>query len=185
MNQMKNTIIISAIILLAFSADAQSIEKNVTASGGKTYTVGSIALEFTVGEVFTNTLNTAGNSITQGFHQPNLFAARMMENENGELQEVSEEQITVKLSDKTLRQFDAQVFPNPTTDYLNLKLNSTEFENPVVTVSTFDGKLLSKSAMTSESTQIDFTSLSSGTYIVKIQNEKGDISNTYKVVKTK
>ena len=59
-----------ALILLAtFDMNAQSVERHVIASGGASVT-GPLQVDYTIGEIATQTVTAAGKIFTQGFQQP-------------------------------------------------------------------------------------------------------------------
>jgi hypothetical protein len=69
------------------------------------------------------------------------------------------------------------LYPNPVENILNLKL--PENKN-TVTLYDFSGKkLFEKNVGTT--LDLDFSSFTAGTYLIKIENSKG--ANTYKIVK--
>ena len=177
--------ILHITILLVASAsllNAQSIEKNVIAAGGSSYSSGNCKIEFTVGETFINTLSQGNKSITQGFHQPNLTVTRMANVEEGD-SVMTDETAQVREGEILKTTLSVDVFPNPTTDYLNVQQHADALVNLNVTVTNMQGQLVMQVKMTNAQLQLDFTQLKAGTYILIVQNEAGDVSNTYRVVK--
>lgn len=57
------------LLVCFFDTKAQSIERNVFASAGKTQITGNNKWNFTIGESVTKYLNTSGAKVTQGFQQ--------------------------------------------------------------------------------------------------------------------
>lgn len=74
---MKNKIIITAglIFTLLFNARSQSINNQVINSAGGGGTVGTSGIEvyYNIGETVINTIQSASNTITQGFLQPDVL----------------------------------------------------------------------------------------------------------------
>lgn len=66
---MKNTLTLAIIALSAVSAAAQSIERQVIASGGGSFS-GSMLVDWTIGETVVATATTGSVILTQGFQQP-------------------------------------------------------------------------------------------------------------------
>lgn len=167
--------IIISIIALCFANNliAQSIQRNVIASAGNTATSGNVTLSSTVGETFTNKLSSANNIITQGFQQGNIIVARLSEGE-------SENFANKSLLDQT-GEIALKIFPNPTTDFVNITSESAEQINFMVLDAS--GKLIQQLQHTAQQTQIDFTKLNTGTYFIVAQSVNGNSRNTYKVIK--
>jgi type IX secretion system substrate protein len=176
---MKKIILISAINCVAIIANAQSIEKNVIGSAGKTLTAGNIQLDFTVGEAFAKSLTTSSGNITQGFHQPALTITRFADPEDTTNILPAE-----RLNEKLISGIDLTVYPNPAVDFINLKLNHAIDESLTITITNMQGQLVKQEIMQQQTMKIDFSNLVAGTYLVIVKNAKGDLNNTYKVVKT-
>lgn len=174
--------IINTVILFVSGAtllSAQSIEKKVIGSAGKTLTAGNIQLDFTVGEPFTKSLTTASNSITQGFHQPILTLARL-----SDPNDTSSTLPAERLNDKLIHGIDITIYPNPAIDFINIKLNHAIDESLTITITNVQGQLVKQEIMQQQTMQIDFSGLVAGTYLIVVKNKKGDLNNTYKVIKT-
>ena len=167
------------LIGLITSANAQSIEKKVTGSAGKTLTAGNIQLDFTVGEAFTKTLSAANNSITQGFHQPILTIARLADPTDSSSSLPAE-----RLNEKLIAGIDLEVYPNPAVDFINLKLHYAIDESLSITITNMQGQLVKQEIMQQQTMQIDFSGLAAGAYLIMVKNTGGDLNNTYKVIKT-
>jgi len=174
--------ILHTIILLVATASllsAQSIERKVIGSAGKTLTAGNIQLDFTAGESFAETLVAASNSITQGFHQPALTVTRF-----ADPRDTSSMLPAERLNEKLASGIDLTVYPNPAVDHIILKLNHAIDESLSITITNMEGQLVKQEIMQQQTMQIDFSSLAAGTYLIMVKNAKGDLNNTYKVIKT-
>lgn len=171
--------IIISIIALCFANNliAQSVQRSVIAAAGNTATSGNVTLSSTVGETFTNKLSSANNIITQGFQQGNITVARLSEGEN---ENESENLANKSLLDQS-GEIALNIFPNPTTDFVNIISESTE--QITLTVLDASGKLIQQLQHSALQTQIDFTSLNIGIYFIVAQNVNGNSRNTYKVIK--
>lgn len=66
---MKHIFLIPIIALSAMTASAQSIERQVIASGGGSFS-GSVLVDWTIGETVVATATTGSVILTQGFQQP-------------------------------------------------------------------------------------------------------------------
>lgn len=173
---MKYILITASALCFVISMEAQTINNNVIASGGTTLKKGNVQLEYTLGETCINTLSSSTNKITQGFHQPNILVARIA---NSELPESVFE--TNSSSEKIAEDLSLNIFPNPTTDFVNITSESTDEIN--LTLIDASGKIIQNLKHNSNQTQIDFTRLNSGTYFIVAQSENGTSRNTFKVIK--
>lgn len=162
------------LFVYAFVSNAQSIQRRVIATSGNTTTAASITLSSTVGETFTNKLTSANGSIKQGFQQGNISIARIANTELSST--MAEAKTTLEKKDAEL---SLNVFPNPTTDFVNITTETTEQIN--LTVIDAQGKIILQLQHSSNQTQIDFTQLIAGTYFIVAQSENA--RNTYKVIK--
>lgn len=60
------------MLLGAVSISAQSVTPQVVAAGGTHFDNGTISVSWTLGETMTQTFTAGNNSLTQGFHQPEV-----------------------------------------------------------------------------------------------------------------
>lgn len=178
---MKN-IITSICFCFAMASQAQSISNNVIASGGTTLTSGNVTLEYTVGETFTNTLSSTNNSITQGFHQPNILVARMASNEAKNESEIGNETADKQITDNSIA-FHFDVYPNPATDFVNVRINEIPESKCVLILSDETGRVITSKQISDVETQIDFTQLASGKYFITVKTEDGKVKESFKVIK--
>jgi len=65
-------------------------------------------------------------------------------------------------------------YPNPATDQIQININN--FDNAVIF------ELSGKRVMSSKKTQVDLSKLNKGVYLMKIQDQSGQVFNT-KVIK--
>ncbi len=61
-----------------------------------------------------------------------------------------------------------QLYPNPATDYVHLRINDANLQNLNYNIYDIKGSLIEKQNITSENTIIDANQLSSGAYLIKI-----------------
>jgi len=67
-------------------------------------------------------------------------------------------------------------YPNPTVSYLNLQISDASTKNLIYAIYTLEGKLVSQQRISDNLTTISTSSLSAGTYILRV-------TNNYKVIK--
>ncbi|MFC5047192.1 T9SS type A sorting domain-containing protein [Aquimarina hainanensis] len=142
-------------MLMNISAPAQE----VLSTQGNTYTNDLIHLDFTIGELVTQTLSDGANEVTQGFHQTNWNL-------------VDQEDFGSNL--------EIVLFPNPINDELNIHMKV--YKN--VTYSIYDalGKRVLHSALFTEKTFIDTGHLSAGFYSILLMTGEEKLK-TFKLVK--
>jgi len=146
------------LIILLFSAVISTKAQKVVSSGGDYQERSSGSLSWTIGEPVVGTVSN-GNVITQGFQQSRLIIANISEVKNPQV--------------KVL------VFPNPTSEFLTVKLS----EDQTYTMQLFNlnGQLLMEQKTKSTESKINMTIYTKGTYLLKLINNKE--SNTYQIIK--
>ena len=139
-------------------------QEAVTTAGGEASGGGGSA-SYTVGQtVYTTETGTNGNSIAQGVQQPfEISAVTGIEEAKG---------ISLNVS----------VYPNPTTDYLTVKVENYETANLQYQVFDINGKLLQSIKATGEETQINTSNLVPANYFVKVLDNKKEIK-VFKIIK--
>lgn len=86
---------------------------------------------------------------------------------------------TLAVDDSVRSAFDIQVYPNPTSDILNIKLDKAQKS----TFKIFDlaGKLVKESSSLDQTTEINISSLPKGIYIININTGKESVNK--KIIK--
>lgn len=69
---MKIWLLLSLIFISRYS-DAQSLSPTVVASQGGYFSTPTVSIEWTLGEVMSETFDAQNHFLTQGFHQPNIL----------------------------------------------------------------------------------------------------------------
>jgi hypothetical protein len=155
---------IISLSLLPFAGLAQSITPEVIASAGEHYDNGTVQLSWTLGEVMIDTYDNGTNILTQGFHQTQLTVTSIEEN----------------LADVTMN-----LYPNPTSEYLNISLRNNQND---INLQLYDmsGKLVHKDVINAHDTKyvLPMQQVSAGNYLVQMQSEDGSLNTTHKVVKS-
>lgn len=134
--------------------------QEVVSTQGDAYTNGSGSLAFTIGEVVINTGTDGTNDLTQGFHQTNWSF------------------LSVEHHDAN---YEATIFPNPTSETLNIKASS--FENVSYTLYDAQGRLVLQDKLSSELTTIEVSHLETGNYSIVLNNDAEHLK-TFKLIKT-
>jgi hypothetical protein len=158
---MKNKTLFFLAFLLSFSMIAQTSHQVLSATGGDaTGTGGSVA--YSVGQiVYTTSTGTTG-SVAQGVEQAYEISSVG----------IKETALNISLS----------VFPNPTSDYLTLKVE--DYNNEVLSYHLIDeqGKLVMNEQITNQDTQVAMSTLARGSYFINIVQTNKKIQ-TFKIIK--
>ena len=152
---MKTTLLFLAVFLSAILFGQEAISTQ-----GDSYSNANGNIDFTIGEVIINTGTDGTNDLTQGFHQTNWNF--------------------VGLEDH-YPSYEATIFPNPTSDLLNIK--TITFENVTYALYDAQGKLILQDKLSSEQTPIQVTQLAPGSYSLTLSNKTQNLK-TFKLVKS-
>ena len=160
--QMKFLTILS-LAVLPYLGMAQSIEPQVIASAGEHFDNGTTQLSWTLGEVVIDTYDNGTNILTQGFHQTEL---------------------TVTSVEETLANIQLNMYPNPTSELLNIELGNNESD---INLQLFDmsGKLVHQAKIEAYQTKfvLPMNEVATGNYLVQMQSVDGKMNTTHKVMK--
>ncbi len=127
---------------------AQQITPTVTCSGGETFTNSTLSLDFSIGEIITETLSATGLLLTQGFIQ-------CPDRNTG-------------IDEKTMDEKDMIVYPNPATDRIYLLYKNTE-TNPVkIHVKDLQGRIILRLNFDTNPMAVNLNTLNPGFYTVAI-----------------
>ncbi len=74
------------------------------------------------------------------------------------------------------------VYPNPTTSYVNLKIENNDFQDLNFQLFDLAGKQILNQKITSSETKIDLDNLSKNVYLLQVMNQTGTIK-TFKIIK--
>ena len=134
--------------------------QEVLSTQGDSYSNAISNIDFTIGEVIINTGSDGTVDLMQGFHQTNWNFVGMEDYSPG---------------------FEASVFPNPTSEVLNIRTSS--FENVRYTLYNAQGKLLIQDILSAEQTPIQVGQLAPGSYSIILNNQTQNLK-TFKLIKT-
>lgn len=176
---MKKLLISSMFALLAtIYARGQSVSPEVLASAGSFFKSGNYLLDFTLGELSSNTytsqLGFPAFILTEGFHQWNYDFIKIKENE----EHVIFESVNII----------SHFYPNPVDDLLNVEIVGMTGTEVHLELSDLTGSLhLIKDLECKNNklqSQINMELMPSGMYFLKIYDKKNLIKST-KIVKLK
>ena len=159
--KMINNSLFFLAFLLTFSVNAQTSHQVLSATGGDaTGSGGTVA--FSVGQiVYTTSTGTTG-SVAQGVEQAYEISSVG----------IKETALNISLS----------VFPNPTSDFLTLKVQ--DYNNETLSFDLLDeqGKLVLNEQITTQDTQVAMSTLARGTYFINVVQAIKKIQ-TFKIIK--
>jgi hypothetical protein len=158
---MKNKTLFFLAFLLSFSMIAQTSHQVLSATGGDASGSGG-SVSYSVGQiVYTTSTGTTG-SVAQGVEQAYEISSVG----------IKETALNISLS----------IFPNPTSDYLILKVE--DYNNEVLSYHLIDeqGKLVMNEQITNQDTQLAMSTLARGAYFINVLQANKKIQ-TFKIIK--
>lgn len=155
-------------LILFFSVLTVSLfgQSAVVPAGGTASGNGGSAT-YTVGQIADQRMESTGKYIIEGVQQP---------------YEIS----TVGVNDYPGIQLEAVLFPNPTLDYVNLRISNFELPEHGLIAQLYDnnGRLLKVFTIKDQLTKMDLSVYPSATYQLRVMDEKRQLK-TFQIVKNK
>lgn len=161
----KTFLLLGLVVCTSGLISAQSISPDVIATAGEFYSNASGSISWTLGEPMGETYESANNNLTQGFQQPWDFGTG-----------VSTTQTPV----------NADVYPNPTSDVVNLQFGDNSNGLYVIEVYNTLGQSLSASqfsATPSARATVSLTDFADGIYFITVRKVDGTETSTFKITK--
>ena len=148
---------------------AQSIAPQSVNAAGTKMTQSNGSLSFTVGElVVLQQVDANGNSLGSGFTNSSTISTTILavEEPNAEILQVD-------------------VFPNPTTDLVQVRIKDSKLEEIQLLVTDLTGRELyqARYRVFQQSIGINTAAYPAGTYLLSLKGLSGKILGTYKIVK--
>ena len=156
-----NKIYIS-ILLLCFVAAGVYAQNNTVSSGGVASGSGGSAT-YSIGQLDYMTASGSGGSATLGLQRPL-------------------EIVVVSGVKETAVQLNASVYPNPSSDFVNLTISGAEIKLMSFELTDVAGKQLVQRKLTSATSTIQLKEFAAGTYFLKVNNN-GAALKTFKIIK--
>ncbi|MCS4304197.1 T9SS type A sorting domain-containing protein [Chryseobacterium sp. BIGb0232] len=160
---MKTTFFTLSLFLVSFSIQISAQEIVNTSGNDMSGTTGNVAAS--VGQSFYETITSSAGSVAAGIQQPYEIIPTLG---------VDIVEINLNLA----------IFPNPTTDILNLKIGFKDYSKYHYDLFDGSGKLLTSQSITQPQTQITMTPYPASIYLLKISKEGKNIK-IFKVLKNK
>ena len=156
---------LTAIFLLSFGIAGLQAQEAVTASGGDASGSGG-STSYSIGQVFYITNTGTNSSVAQGVQQP---------------MEIS---VVTTLEEAKGINLSCKAYPNPTTDFLTLKVENYDNTNLAYQLFDMNGKLIETNRLEGKQTNIDMSNIVPATYFLKvIQSNKDKEVKTFKIIK--
>ena len=159
MSLLKKSIFLAFVVLATQLARAQ---ETLPVSGGEATGSGGSG-SYTVGQVFYTTHTAATGAVSQGVQQPYEFQV-------------------IRNSKLTNVNLTAVTYPNPTKDFIILKITDSAFNHLRYTLFDVNGKSIASGLITESSTQIQLKYLAIGAYGLKV-SQKNKALKTFKILK--
>jgi len=160
---MKKVIILISSILFSLGMFSQSANPEVMSSSGDYNENANGSLSWTLGETIIETIEGVDNKLTQGFHQSTYTVVNIYECKDNK--------------------FEISVYPNPATDFVNIKTDNVEFEDYTISVTDIEGSVLYNNKMNGNYHKVDLASLAGATFLLTIISLEGKVIQTYKIKK--
>jgi len=166
------SLLIIVILFFSFKGIGQNTQVNTNNIMGTINTSGSNAagtsgtVTYSIGQVFYTYIGQSVYNVAQGIQH----------------EEVSQTLITPENSVEP--KAEIYIFPNPTTDFVNINIKGLEFENevPFYQLYDFQGRLIKQDTINQNETQISLNDLSSSIYILQVYVEN-KVLKTFKILK--
>ena len=166
-NKSKPIALLGSVMLMVTISYAQSVAPQSVNSSGTKMTQTNGSLSFTVGElVVLSQTDSNGNTLGGGF----TSAATLT---------------TVSIQETNAAVLDVKVYPNPTTELVNIQINYSAIDQVVVIISDLQGKEVytGKYAGISNVIGINTASYAPGAYTLNLKNMNNQVLGTYKIIK--
>jgi hypothetical protein len=156
-------LLLSALLLFVSGVTFMQAQEAIPASGGNASGTGGSA-SYTVGQVGYTTNTGTNGSVTQGVQQP--FEISVV---NG-----------IKEAKDIL--LECSAYPNPTKDFLTLKVENFDIKNLTYQLFDITGKLVENKIIQGNLTSITMNNLAASTYLLKVMQSSTEVK-TFKIVK--
>ena len=148
--------------LLGVGLTGLQAQETVTTAGGNSSGSGG-TISYTIGQVAYSTNTGTSGSVAEGVQQPYEISV-----------ETGIEQTAINLA--------VSAYPNPTTDFLTLKVDNSDFSGLSFYLYDINGKLLQSKKLEGSETRIEMSNLIAATYFVKVTKSNHAIK-TFKIIK--
>jgi hypothetical protein len=153
-------VVVACIVTFSYS---QTITLEVISATGETYNNTVYQLDWSLGEVLTDTYTGSKEMLTQGFHQGKY--------------------IITAVDQFNSFPFEITAFPNPVTNYVILNIGGNEFNRLQYSLADINGKMIQISQVSDKQQQINLQGMTVGTYFLNVFSEN-KIVKSFKIQKS-
>jgi hypothetical protein len=157
---MKHKKIITSFAFLLLGLGGLHAQESPTAAGGEATGTGGTS-SYSVGQVVYTTATGTNGSLAQGVQQP---------------YEIS---VTIGIKETSIN-LELSVYPNPTTDYLTLKVD--DFETLNFQLIDLQGKIIENKKVSSTTTSINVENLPKALYFLNV-TKNNKVVKSFKIIK--
>ena len=150
----------TCIAFLLFGIGSLQAQQAVVSAGAEAIGSGGSA-SYSIGQVVYSGQEGSGGSLNQGVQQAYDIATTL----GAELENI-----------------DLTVYPNPTSDYLNLSVSDDDLSSLTYVLYDMQGRTIASQNITANTTSISMQGLASAAYILKI-NKNNNPLKTYRIIK--
>lgn len=154
---------LAATLLLGMSLSVAQAQQSPTATGGSASGTGG-SVNYSVGQIAYTTHFSATGSVAQGVQQP---------------YEIS---VVTSIKEGNNIHLNLSVYPNPTSDFLTLKVDDARIEGLSYQLCDVTGKLVEDKKITSAEMSISMLSLPDAAYFLKVVSNATEIK-VFKIIK--
>jgi hypothetical protein len=159
---MKHKTTLMSVAFLLLGLEGLQAQETVPATGGDATGAGGSS-SYTVGQVVYTTNTGTNGSVAQGVQQPYEISTTVGINETS---------INLELS----------VYPNPTTNYLQLKVESEKLENLNFQLIDLQGKVIENKKVSATTSTIKMETLPKAIYFLNV-TDNNQVVKTFKIIK--
>ncbi len=162
---------IIVMLFFSFKGIAQNTEKNsndlmdtIIAYGNDT-TGSSGSVTYSIGQVYYTSIEESEYNVVQGIQHQETYNSL-------DTQDVIEPKTEIS------------IYPNPTTDFVNINMEGYELENGLRSYQLYDfqGRLLKQNTINQNETQVNLSDLSSSIYLLQVYVDNKALK-TFKIIK--
>lgn len=157
---MKKLTLFIMAFAFALTGFSQSVERSLVSSGGGSYQAGDYQADVSVGEPVIASFVNGSYILTQGYQQNILIVTDV----------------------EVLAELEFEMFPNPSSDYIQLTCPDVTNQSLKLEVYNLQGQLVCLKEISDGNSQIDVSQWKNGTYMLRI-SEDNKVIQTSKIIK--
>ena len=155
---------LSAVLLLGFGLTGLQAQTSVNATGGNASGIGGSA-SYSVGQLAYTTNTGTNGSVSEG------------------VQQAFEISVVTGIEEAKDIFLNVSAYPNPTTDYLELKVENLQLSELSYKLYDISGKVYQNKEIGNSITKIEMQNLPQGIYFIKVIDTKNKEFKTFKIIK--